>query len=426
MRTYADQEMRPARPHRTSRPERPPARPYPPSRGTSTRPKKSRKPKIAPLWAKLTLIIGAVVMVAGGLTAGTPAFLQWWFFEKVAVEDSIDEDLKGADISGAINFLLIGIDNPDTPEETSRRADSIMLVHIPASHDQVYMISFPRDTRVTIPAYPETGLDGDWMSKINSAFFVGAKVTGNGPDVWSRESDLSPAGRARGAEVTMRAINNLVPGGLGLRFNGWATIDFDGFTAVVEALGGVHMCIDSDVYSIHYYPDGRRSGNPLWRGLNNEDPAEGDYGEGYHYTEGCRDLEPWQALDYSRQRYGLPNSDYDRQRHQQQLIRAIVEKVASPDTLTNVNTIATLREAAGDLLTLDLGGHEVLDWAWTLKSLRPDDIVMIKTNGGELCNIPDSSDQCLFPETLDLLRAVKNDTVLQFLSTHRDWVATAT
>jgi hypothetical protein len=66
----------------------------------------------------------------------------------------------------------------------------------------------------------------------------------------------------------------------------------------------------------------------------------------------------------------------------------------------------------------------LLDWVWTLKSLRADDIVMIKTNGGELCEIPGSTEQCLFPETLDLLRAVKQDTVLEFLAAHPDWVAT--
>jgi anionic cell wall polymer biosynthesis LytR-Cps2A-Psr (LCP) family protein len=320
--------------------------------------------------------------------------------------------------------LLLGIDNPDTTGQTDRRADSIVLVHVPADHRQVYMISFPRDTEAVIPPYPSTGLMYEWKTKINAAFFAGAKVTNSDQDVWHREGDLSPEGRARGAELMMRTINNLVPGGLGLEFHAWATIDFQGFETVVEALGGVHMCIDSDFYSIHYYPDGSRAGWPLWRGLNDDEPADGDYGDGFHYTVGCKDLEPWQALDYSRQRYGLPNSDYDRQRHQQQLLKAIVAKVASTDTLTNIDTITRLRNAAGDMLTMNLGGHDLLDWVWTLRSLRADDIVMIKTNGGKLCNIPDSTEQCLYPETLDLLRAVKNDTVFEFLTEHPDWVAT--
>lgn len=378
-----------------------------------------------PLWARLSVVLGALVFVVSGVVAVTPPLLQKLVFPgDVNVGPPIPSDIAGEDISGAINVLLLGIDNPDRVGQTDRRADSIVLVHIPADHQQVFMISFPRDTEAVIPAYPSTGLMADWKTKINAAFFAGAKRTGPGPDVWKREGDLSPEGRARGAELTMRTINNLVPGGLGLAFHAWATIDFDGFEAVVEALGGVHMCIDSDFYSIHYYPDGRRSGYPLWRGLNNEDPADGDYGEGFHYTPECRDMEPWQALDYSRQRYGLPNADYDRQRHQQQLLKAIVAKVASTNTLTNIDTVTRLREAAGDLLTMNLGGHELLDWAWTLRSLRADDIVMIKTNGGKLCNIPGGTDQCLLPETIELLRAVKDDRVLEFLASHPDWVAT--
>lgn len=430
MSSRAGQRSRPSRPRRPAQDRRPrpsvPARSRPGPR-PSGRPRKgpTRKPKISPLWAKLSVSLGALVLVISATIVGAPALLQALLFpDDVIGGPPLPDDIGGENIDGAINFLLLGMDNPDTPGQTDRRADSIVLVHVPATHDQIYMVSFPRDTRAEIPAFPTTGLNDDWTTKINSAFFAGSRMAGPGPDVWSRETDLSPEGRARGAELTMRTINNLVPGGLGLEFHGWATIDFDGFEAVVEALGGVHMCVDTELWSIHYYPDGTPSGDPLWRGLNNTDTAGGDYGDGYHYEVGCRDLEPWQALDYSRQRYGLPNSDYDRQRHQQQLLKAIVKKVASPDTLTNMQTVTSLREAAGDLLTLNLGRHGLADWAWTLRSLRADDIVMVRTNGGRLCNIPDSSDQCLLPETLDLLRAVKNDTMLDFLSTHRDWVAT--
>lgn len=403
-------------------PATPPRQPPegPPRRGGRSR---AGRPK-APLWATLSVILGALVLLgSGGVVVGPTLMQRLLVPNDINAGAPIPDDIRGEDISGAINFLLLGMDNPDVPGQTDRRADSIVLVHIPPTHDVVYMISFPRDTQATIPAYPATGLNADWTTKINNAFFVGTRTTGPGPNVWERESDLSPEGRARGAELTMRAINNLVPGGLGLEFHGWATIDFEGFTTVVEALGGVHMCIDSDFYSIHYYPDGTFSGIPLWGGLNTDEPAGGPYGSGYHYTVGCRDLEPWQALDYSRQRYGLPNSDYDRQRHQQQLLKAIVKKVASTDTLTNINTINKLREAAGDMLTMNLGGHELIDWVWTLKSLRADDIVMIKTNGGTFCNIPGGTEQCLTDDMLDLLRAVKNETVFDFLAAHPDWVA---
>ena len=52
-----------------------------------------------------------------------------------------------------------------------------------------------------------------------------------------------------------------------------AIIDFEGFDAVVHALGSVYMCVDQDVWSIHYWPDGSPAGNPLWGGLT-EEPAD--------------------------------------------------------------------------------------------------------------------------------------------------------
>ena len=55
-------------------------------------------------------------------------------------------------------------------------------------------------------------------------------------------------------------------------------------------------------------------------------PGGGGYlGPQAEYKKGTHHLKGWQALDYVRQRYGLPNGDYDRQRHQQQFVKAMVE-----------------------------------------------------------------------------------------------------
>jgi anionic cell wall polymer biosynthesis LytR-Cps2A-Psr (LCP) family protein len=136
-------------------------------------------------------------------------------------------------------------------------------------------------------------------------------------------------------------------------------------------------------------------------------------------------MQPWEALDFSRQRYGLSDGDYGRQRHQQQLLKAIMRETFSTDTMTNFSTMGSLQQAAGDLLTLDLGGNRIEDWALTLASLRADDIVMIKTNGGEFNSSLEggTSYEHLSDETLELLEHVRDDTVLDFLTLHQDWVA---
>ncbi len=401
-----------------ARPRRPGARS---PRGDRRKPPSAASRRKAPLWTKLAIAFGAVVMVGSLAAVAVPAALARWATSNIEDSEFIPPEFEATDISGPINFLLLGIDERKEGIMATEpiRADSIVLVNIPASHDVIYMISFPRDLRVEIPASEETNYSGAW-DKIAHAFAFGAMT----PD-WVR--DPSKEGRERGVGLTIRTISNMVPGGL--RFNGAAIIDFDGFDAVVEALGSVYMCVDTDVYSIHYWADGGKAGNPLWGGLSDE-PADGQYGQGYHYEKDwCGEMEPWQALDYSRQRYGMPNTDYDRQRHQQQLLKAIVKKIASPDTFTNLRTILDLQEAAGDLLTLDLNDTRIEDWVLTLSGLRAEDIVMVQTYGGTYrtenvdVNGQLISYQRLDQDLVELLESVKNDTVRDFLIRHSDWVA---
>jgi len=364
-----------------------------------------------PLWAKLSVGLGALVMVVSGLSVIVPKLAISYFTKEIDRVDVIPEGLKGTDISGAINFLLIGIDQRNSGPNGNDllRADSIIVVHIPADHSRVFLISLPRDARVKIPPVPEQNFPGE-TTKINAAFAYGARLP-NG------QRDISATGRGNGAVLTMRTISDLVPGGL--KFNGFGIIDFDGFTSVVNALGGVHMCIDTETWSIKYTQEGH------WLGYDMDDHVAGPPGRrGWHYEVGCRHMEPWEALDYARQRHLLPDGDYDRQRHQQQLIKAIVKQVASTDNLTNFKKISELQQAAGELLTLDLGGNSMEDWVFTLSSLRPDDMVMIKTNGGRFSPVgDDTSDERLLPESLELLKSLQTDTVLDFLVAHQDWVA---
>jgi LCP family protein required for cell wall assembly len=372
-----------------------------------------KRPK-DPLWARLVVAFGVVTMVISGLTVAVPKLLAAWFTSNMDQIEAIPTELIATSIDGPINFLLLGLDQREGEEAEDRiRADSIVLLHIPAAHDVAYMISIPRDSGVEIPAYPATKYGGGF-GKINSAFAYGA-VT---PDIYG-DRDATPAGWARGADLMMRTISNLVPGGL--KFNGVAIINFAGFEKVVEALGTIkNFCVDEEVHSIHYYPDGTRAFPDLNYTYGDDQTV------GKHYPLGCYDMQPWEALDYSRQRYGLSDGDYGRQRHQQQLLKAIVRQVMQPDVFTNLSTIRKLQQAAGDLLTPDFGGFAVEDWVLTLSSLRADDIIMIKTNGGKFTStlIDGESFEFLSDETMELLRHVQSGTVLDFLTRHPDWIAT--
>ncbi|HEY7223382.1 MAG TPA: LCP family protein [Micromonosporaceae bacterium] len=416
-----------------------------------------RKPK-SPLWAKLTVAFGALVMLGSGLSVAVPKLAAWWALDKVEQISGIPDELRGQTLTGDVNFLLLGLDQSlNSTIKTSPRSDSIVLVHIPASHKQVYMISLPRDLLVPVmPAMPEVGFKHDYTSdeypmKLTEAFYVGARSADpQYADVnWdSRPRDVSKEALERGIGETTKVISELVPGGL--KFHGSAIIDFTGFDKVVEAIGGVHMCVDFNgkvvkdsngqtpdgIWSIHRYANGKLLPQSMSRTAQNygSSAERATRSQRAHYTEGCQDLKPWQALDLSRQRDQYTNTDYGRQAMQQQLLMAIVKKVASPDTLTNFKTIGKLQQAAGNLLKLDLGGHAVEDWVLTLKDLRPNDMTPISTygSGDASFHFPSVtlvrggvplSFQRVEPELVQLLTAVKNDTVDAFLAQHPTWVA---
>jgi anionic cell wall polymer biosynthesis LytR-Cps2A-Psr (LCP) family protein len=207
----------------------------------------------------------------------------------------------------------------------------------------------------------------------------------------------------------MKTINNLIPGGL--KFNGAAIINFEGFQKVLKAIGGVRMCVDVETRSVHYDKDGKYH------------RYEVSYNDRKVYKVGCRQLTDKEALDYARQRH-FDTGDYVRQRHQQQLLMAIFKKLVSKGTLTDLGKVRELQKVAGDLLTLDLGKTNIVDWIFTLKSLGPEEIVMIKTNGGQLANIPGTSYQRYTESTRELLKAVHDGTVYDFLVSHPTWIAT--
>ncbi|HEX6870891.1 MAG TPA: LCP family protein, partial [Micromonosporaceae bacterium] len=308
------------------------------------------------------------------------------------------EQLRGENINGAINLLLLGMDERANSNALIR-ADTIIIVHVPKTHDQVYMISLPRDLEVDIPDFPQTNFKG-FRTKINAAFAFGARTNDGKPD-------NTTVGRKRGTSLTMQTINNLVPGGL--KFNGAAIINFAGFKSILNAIGGVRMCVDVETRSVHYDKNNKYHTNEV------------PYYNRKIYKVGCRDMEGWEALDFARQRH-FDNGDYTRQRHQQQLLMAMFKKLTSKGVLTNPSALSQLQKTAGDLLTLDLGKTEILDWVTTLGGIGSDKIIMIKTNAGRT-NPIGNGNEGLTDESMELLKAIHDDTVFDFLLKHPDFVA---
>ncbi|GFJ90679.1 LCP family protein [Phytohabitans rumicis] len=338
------------------------------------------------------IVFGAVVMMAsGGAIVGSKALIG-----QVTGNIETDNLVGGAgktdaeggkSLDGPIDLLLLGVDTRVGKDVTDTRADTIIILHIPASHDQAYLISIPRDTEVQVPAFPKSRYPGG-TAKATEAFFHGVQNGG---------------GLAGGAQLMAQTIRNLT----GISFDGAAIINFYGFRDVIDALGTVRMCVDQEVKSHHMmYVDGKPEWNAIAKKMSGKK-------EPIVYKPGCREMKGWEALDYSRQRYGLKNGDYDRQRHQQQLIKAMAKK-AVDSGMTNPLKIKALVKAAGKAFILDTGGASVADFLFTMRGVAANDLVLLRTNNGTFSS-NSAGKEVLNPVSVDMFQAVKKDTLGQFV-----------
>ncbi|MFV2017405.1 LCP family protein [Micromonospora sp. LOL_023] len=346
-----------------------------------------------PVWARTMVILGALLMMVSGTTiVGSK-----WFIAQATsgIEQSNllgtagKTDAEGGDsLEGPIDLLLLGIDHRSSWAESDTRADTIIILHIPATHDQAYLISLPRDTEVEVPPFPASGYGGG-VAKATEAFFHGAQ---NG------------AGHAGGAQLMAKTIKNMS----GISFDGAAIINFSGFKSVIDSLGSIPICVDEDTPSTHMT---LVDGEPMW----NAD-AEKVYGDKQQvvHKKGCREMEGWAALDFSRQRYGLANGDYDRQKNQQKLIKGMAKKAMSAGVMTNPLKISELTKAAGEAFVLDVGDADVADFVFTMRGVAANDLVMLRTNGGSF-NGNDSGREVLDPLSMEMFQAVKNDALDDFV-----------
>jgi LCP family protein required for cell wall assembly len=378
-------------------PRRPSSSPGPiyggsrPGAGTETTAKKPAKRR-DPLWARLTVVFGAVLMMTSGAAIVGSKWLISSATGSINQQSLLDADSQdtasGKSLDGPINLLLLGVDVRPDWDINDTRADSILILHIPAHHRQAFLLSVPRDTEVQAPAFDKARYPGG-IAKATEVFYHGAQ---NG------------AGWSGGAQLMGKTLTNAT----GIKFDGAAIIDFGGFKGIIEALGGVHMCVDQDVESIHMY---MVDGKPTWKA---EARKLGKLQKPVMHKKGCRNMAAWEALDFARQRKGLANGDYDRQRHQQQLLKAMAKKATESGVATNPLKLKQLMQAAGKAFVLDTGGVEIADFVFTLKDVAANDLVLMRTNGGTFSG-NGSGREVFNAESQAMFEAVKTDKLEQFV-----------
>ncbi|GIH73002.1 hypothetical protein Mth01_52550 [Sphaerimonospora thailandensis] len=178
-----------------------------------------------------------------------------------------------------------------TGKAVGKRTDTMMLLHIPES-GRPTLVSLPRDSYVPI--------EGRGSDKLNAAYAFG------------------------GPELLTKTVERVT----GIRIDHYMEIGFGGFVGIVDAIGGVNICVKQDI----------------------KDPKAG-----INLKKGCQDMDGGTALGYVRTRATGAIPDFERTQRQRQFVSAIVHKAASPGTLLNPFTSVPLGLSAADSVEVDPG-----------------------------------------------------------------------
>ena len=274
-----------------------------------------------------------------------------------------------ANVTGPLNLLLIGSDLRNSDPDAGERSDTIIVAHVTKAMNKVYLVSVPRDLLVDIPPVPSLNFGGV-TGKINSAFEYGK-------------------GGVPGTRLVSATLTNL----LGIRFDGAAVINFSGLRSAVDILGGVNMCVDERVVSIH---------------------------TGKTFEKGCRLMGSGDVLDYLRQR-NFPDGDYSRQRHQQQFLKAFLERARSTGAASNPVKMDSLLRAVAGTMTVDTGETGLTDLVFAMRDLGPGNMSGVKIPSYP--SVIDSVDYVVAaPEAMGLFGALRTDGVEGWVKDNQQWV----
>ena len=264
---------------------------------------------------KITAMVLAGVVLAGGGYFGYTA----WSLQHNIKHDSLYNGTSGnagtekADKFGRtpINLLMIGSDGRDNKADCKiggdcgpgANADVEMVVHISADRTNATVMSVPRDLETELPACTDakTGAHRNaGTGMINSTL-------------------------AYGPGCTVAAVHDLT----GIPIDHFAMIDFSGVVNMSDAVGGVNVCVDNNVYDPYSHLKLKK---------------------GTHVLKGLA------ALEFVRTRHGFGNGgDLGRADAQHIFITQMINSLKDTKTFTDVPRMLSLATAATKALTFDDG-----------------------------------------------------------------------
>ncbi|WP_251140873.1 LCP family glycopolymer transferase [Cellulomonas dongxiuzhuiae] len=251
-------------------------------------------------------------------------------------------DPSDAHAGQPVNVLILGSDQRDGVNEQiggaeeGMRSDTTILVHVSADRSRVEMVSLPRDSLVEIPSCTLT--NGQTTRAQKSAMLNSAFATG-----WDQGGDLDSA-----AACTVSTVQ----ANTGVPITNVVVVDFAGFQNMVNAIGGVPMCIAEDHYD-------------TYTGLN--------------ITAGQHVLDGVTALQYARARHGtgFDGSDTMRAGRQQTLVANVANEVLSKNLLTDAGQLLQFLSAATQSVTTNLSVVDLTGLAFSLRGIDRENITFM-------------------------------------------------
>lgn len=233
--------------------------------------------------------------------------------------------LKGEE-SGRINILLLGA----ASERNAGRdlTDTVMLMSVDVKNKRVALLSLPRDLYVNIPGTQT-------FTKINGLYKIGlSQKLGVGP------------------------IKKTVEQLTGLPIDYYLVVDFDGFTKIIDDLGGINVISERDFY------------DPTYPGPNYS------Y-ETFSLSKGFHQLDGNVALKYVRERHSDPEGDFGRAKRQQQVIQAVKSKLFSMETFFNAAKLNDILNTLGDNVKTDISLEDITSFIGLSKKVDTQNITNI-------------------------------------------------
>lgn len=244
-------------------------------------------------------------------------------------QDPAIQEPQAIDWERFTNIVLMGTDK--RKDDVAWRTDSIIVVSVDAGQERVYLLSIPRDLWLDIP--------GHGPDRINTADFWGeAAEEGGGPELVKRTLEQN----------------------LGIPVQHFVRIDFQGFVAAIDAIGGVEIDVHCALPDIGLEP-------------------------------GIYQMDGKQALRYARSRMGT--SDFDRSRRQREILMALWEKGKSMDVIPR---LPALWRATAAAFETDLSLGQVLSLAYVGIQLKGDQILTEAIGPGQV-------DDWITPEGAEVL-----------------------